>query len=224
MGDTNNDGVLGVSDLNTLIANWKWIASQQSYPAHSTSSPADFNGDGFVNATDAQWLANYITFFNQYGYIYAGDLNNDHVVDINDFAVMANDLSQIPADINEDGKVDYVDLKYLVDHWATHPSNGRIGGDLVADGSIDNADFGILADWWGFGTNPYVSQLPGIPIPEPSPVAIIATGSLLLLYCARHRCQYRPKVPGRGCARVSRPRTTPIAGLPRLSLLTPPSC
>ena len=54
-GDTNNDGLINVSDAVYLI-NYIFIAGPAPLPYYS----GDANCDGFVNVSDAVWIINYV--------------------------------------------------------------------------------------------------------------------------------------------------------------------
>jgi len=49
-GDMNNDGFVGIDDLNNVLSNWNASAPAPNSP------PGDVNGDGFVGIDDLNWV------------------------------------------------------------------------------------------------------------------------------------------------------------------------
>ena len=58
--------------------------------------------------------------------------------------VEASDLGKV-GDINHDGKVDGIDLAYILADWGT--ANPR--SDLNHDGIVNGSDLGSLLTYWG---------------------------------------------------------------------------
>jgi hypothetical protein len=84
----------------------------------------------------------------------------DDKVNFLDFAVLANNLLEgiigpIPGDITNDGKVDWYDLKVLVDQWLQPP--GEPSADIAPtpkDGIVNFLDYAVLAEHWLEGIEP----------------------------------------------------------------------
>ncbi len=89
-GDFNGDGLVTTVDVEMFAANWE-VAMQGLF------LPADLNGDWVVDGLDAAILTNNYNLANPA--MWQGDLNNDHVINIQDldllFARYGLDLSVV---------------------------------------------------------------------------------------------------------------------------------
>jgi len=87
------------------------------------------------------------------GYWLSGDLNNDGIVNLKDFNMLAADWSlpagQHPGDLDGNLTVNVVDLKLFADAWMqTTGWYWIVLADLSNDGKIDFRDFAYLASKW----------------------------------------------------------------------------
>ena len=57
--------------------------------------------------------------------------------------------SNCPADLNDDGVVDGIDLGLLLAAWGPCPTSGACPADFNDDGAVDGSDLGILLAAWG---------------------------------------------------------------------------
>ncbi len=83
------------------------------------------------------------------------DLNCDCIVDIKDFAVLANDWTNnctdlygdclLGTDINDDKIVDVCDLSILAEYWGRGNKNLHLRSDIYDDNIIDFKDFSVFA-------------------------------------------------------------------------------
>lgn len=93
----------------------------------------------------------------------------------------------LPADFNQDGKVDVADLGILATYW--NGPGTRAQGDANNDGVVDVGDLGLLASDWGAGTTTSLSLhqamdsvgLGDVAIPEPATLALAGLGAAALL-------------------------------------------
>ncbi len=77
----------------------------------------------------------------------------------------------VPGDANDDGMV--TDADYTV--WAdTYGSTTDWWADWNQDGQITDADYTIWADNYGYG-------VPGVAVPEPATLSLLAIGGLAVL-------------------------------------------
>ena len=68
------------------------------------------------------------------------------------FGVFVDNVSLInppPGDVNQDGRVDLLDLKLLTGDWLKQQSG--LSTDLDGNGKVDFNDFGIFGDNWSAG-------------------------------------------------------------------------
>lgn len=80
-----------------------------------------------------------------------------------------------PGDANKDGNVNAVDASILAEYWLS--SGQGIGwrqGDFTGDGKVDDADAVLMAANWG--------PVSSASVPEPSALALLTGGLLLLLW------------------------------------------
>jgi len=82
----------------------------------------------------------------------------------------------LPADFNDNGKVDFADLLILAQHYGTKTGAVHATGDANGDGAVNFDDVLILAQEYGqTGISPDAS-----PVPEPAAVAaLVVTGGFM---------------------------------------------
>ena len=113
-----------------------------------SGSPAVFTGDSgspaFVMSSDGKTVP--------LGMMFGGALFTQATIDrINDigrafgYSVRFERLTAVPADLNQDGKVDAADLSVMMSEWGANPSFA----DLNRDGKVDAEDMAILLQTWG---------------------------------------------------------------------------
>jgi hypothetical protein len=83
----------------------------------------------------------------------------------------------LPADFNDSGKVDFADLLVLAQNYGIKAGVVHATGDANVDGIVDFADLLILAQEYGQGSAAAASS----PVPEPSSLAALVSGCLLLV-------------------------------------------
>ena len=66
-------------------------------------------------------------------------------------AVIEHDFgsSEIPGDVNSDGKVDGEDLTIVLGFWGRCPAGEECAADITGDGVIDGTDVTIVLGYWG---------------------------------------------------------------------------
>ncbi len=106
-GDANLDGLVNVSDLSILSANFNLLFDQ-------TFENADFNGDGAVNMLDLGYLS-YNWGRNLQDIWILADLDGDNIVDDDDLLLIQDNIGLTGAtyedgDLNGDGVVDIEDV------------------------------------------------------------------------------------------------------------------
>jgi len=92
---------------------------------------------------------------NQEGPCFAGDLDGDNLVTIDDFLLLLADwgpCTDCPADIDNDGLVGITDFLALLGNWTVFvdvPTGAEVGADLNGDGVVGIADLLILLSCQG---------------------------------------------------------------------------
>ena len=81
--------------------------------------------------------------------------------------------ADIPADFNDDGVIDDLDLTILATHWQMSGGHGE--GDANDDGFVDDLDLTALATEWPAG------DLDASAVPEPATLSLLALGGLAML-------------------------------------------
>ena len=176
-----------------------FLSSTNSVTNSYTCAPIMFIGgpqDGEWQGNRRDWLAaaadgiaqgGAMTWREMYDYAYAHDeftqgefLEFPTLMDPDD---MADESFSLAGDANWDGLVDVSDLSILAGNFR---QSGRLwrDGDFNGDGMVDVSDLSILA---GNFRTPL-----GSPIPEPTTMAILAVGSLILL-----KVRYKFRLIGR---------------------------
>lgn len=90
------------------------------------------------------------------------------------FYTTVDRFEPLPGDVNVDGAVDLADFGILKAHFGQ--AGARAEGDLTGDGRVDISDFGELKNSYGnVGPGPVKE-----PVPEPSTLALLAVGALVL--------------------------------------------
>ncbi|MBO7395286.1 MAG: leucine-rich repeat protein [Ruminococcus sp.] len=133
-GDVTGDGFVELTDLATLR---QFIA--KSADVEINMDNADMNDDGVVDITDLSMLSLKLVDSNV-----KGDANGDGEVNKTDkevfenyvFVSKQNKIIEKQADIDGNGKVDYIDYNLLCELLC----DDEIKGDVNSDGSIDIAD------------------------------------------------------------------------------------
>ena len=110
--DINNDGIANLRDYALFAANWKKTGSNLL---------GDLDHNNVVDAADLLLFANgWLKTTSWYKPI-DEDINNDKIVNFEDFALLAGDWGipgrRIPGDLNKDQTVNYLDLLRLAEHW-----------------------------------------------------------------------------------------------------------
>ncbi len=111
-GDLNDDGVVNVLDLITLLMSFGLCEG----------CPADFDDDGFVNVLDL--IALIMNFGPCPGTPCVWDVNGDGVVDQSDVQAVTSNLGPCdgcPEDVNGDGVVDGSDVQAVATHFGPCP-------------------------------------------------------------------------------------------------------
>ncbi len=131
MGDLNNDCLVNVDDLNTLLR-----------AVGSTSQAADLNDDGRVDRRDVNMLD--AVFGSTCSDRLTGDVNGDGVVSVRDFikALPLIGSSNPTADLDNDGEVTGNDLAIIEGNLGA-TVGARVLGDATGDGLVNIRD--ILA-------------------------------------------------------------------------------
>jgi hypothetical protein len=113
----------------------------------------------FDVSNDHGWFDNYIVSVVQN---VPGDVNFDHIVDIQDITLAANNWLETgkPGDANHDGVVDIQDITLMANNWLDFVPAYQVGG--------------------GAGASPSA-------IPEPSAIVIASLGGLMLVFGRRMR-------------------------------------
>ena len=133
-GDVNGDGFVELTDLATLR---QFIS--KSADVEMNMDNADMNDDGVVDVTDLSTLSLKLVNSNV-----KGDANGDGEVNKADkevfenyvFVSRQNKIIENQADIDGNGKVDYIDYNLLCELLC----DDGIKGDVNGDGTIDIAD------------------------------------------------------------------------------------
>jgi cyclophilin family peptidyl-prolyl cis-trans isomerase len=110
--DINNDGIANFRDYAYLAANWKKADSNLW---------GDLNQNNVVDANDLRLFSNgWLETTNWYKPV-AEDINNDGIVNFDDFAILSAYWGmagrRLAGDLNNDRLVDYLDLLLLTEHW-----------------------------------------------------------------------------------------------------------
>ncbi len=200
-GDINDDGYVGIDDLDILLANWNtntpsiaavdldgdgfvglqdidillgnWNTKRLVHP------PADINGDGFVGLDDLDIL---LASWNKSSESNpAADLNLDGYIGIDDLDILLSlwnsSTSNNPiADLNGDGFVGIADLDIIFADWNTSSANNPVA-DINGDGYIGIDDLDIVLANWNTGTPPAEYAA----IPEPASLLILGLGCVVVL-------------------------------------------
>ncbi len=145
--------------------------------APEITGAGDYNNDGLYDCADIDPLvAEIVAGTNDTTY----DLNGDGTVDQDDLTdwlaeagnvQLGDGISYILGDANLDGGVDVSDFNA----WNEHkfgPGEGWCSGDFNADGFVDVSDFNI------WNSNKF--QIANAPVPEPSGLALLLAGVVLL--------------------------------------------
>jgi probable HAF family extracellular repeat protein len=82
----------------------------------------------------------------------------------------------LPADFNRDGVVNFADLLILAQHYGINAGATMAEGDADADGAVNFGDLLIMAQEYGQGSRTATA----VPVPEPSSLAGLLTGPLML--------------------------------------------
>ena len=113
------------------------------------------------------------------------DLDQDNDVDIDDMDFLVHDLVETDVgagteygDFNLDGKIDTTDLAILSANFGTGSSWSE--GNASTDFTIDTTDLTIMALNFGFA-------VPGLPIPEPMTLSLLALGAPGILAARRRK-------------------------------------
>ena len=105
---------------------------------------------------------------------FAATVASDHRMVWVDVSLPALPLA---GDANNDGVVDLLDFDVLAQNFGANTGNGAADGDFNGDGVVDLLDFDVLAQNFG-ATSP--ATLPGA-IPEPASLAVLGSAGLGLL-------------------------------------------
>jgi len=143
-------------------------------------APGDSGGGLFVDDGSGLKLAGIHSF----GAAYDAAINFDYgdisghtrVSAFNDWidAIITSDLLPVLGDANGDGLVNLADFSILKSNFGT---SGPSAADLNGDGLVDLQDFTILKSQ--FNSSP-ASEQSGAAVPEPSAVALLSLGALIL--------------------------------------------
>jgi hypothetical protein len=184
-GDLNGDGKIDSKDLFLLKTTYQAGGASQATLTEVRAAilrRGDLNHDGQTNATDIDFLSRRL---NQ-PYTWDNDLDSNGVVDHDDAETLTHSIFNVPdGDANLDGKVDFLDLVALAQHYnAADGNQSWAGGDFTHDGNIDFNDLVELAQNYNSTTPPDFGALPAefaqafTNAPEPSSIAILALFSL----------------------------------------------
>ncbi len=110
--DINNDGIANFRDYAYLAANWKKTGSNLW---------GDLNSNNAVDANDLRLFhQGWLKTTSWYKPI-AEDINNDGIVNFDDFAILSTDWGRwgrrLAGDLNNDEFVEHLDLLLLAEHW-----------------------------------------------------------------------------------------------------------
>ncbi len=115
--DINNDGIANFRDYAYLAANWKKADSNLW---------GDLNQNNVVNANDLLLFSNGWLKTTSWYKPVAEDINNDGIVNFDDFAILSAHWGmagrRLAGDLNNDRLVDYLDLLLLTEHWLENTS------------------------------------------------------------------------------------------------------
>ena len=167
-GDLNNDGEINEKD-STLLSNY---LNNNTNISDQALKNADINGDGKVNIIDLGLLQMYVDTPDNYtgtlpdhpitNYtIQYGDANCDNKITASDVQRIFSHLSNstlligqqlLNADVNGDGKIDYVDADLSFDlsfrdKISSPMTEYTLYGDLNNDGLLDNNDIDKLTKY-----------------------------------------------------------------------------
>ena len=167
-GDVNEDGVITEEDA-TLLSNY---LNNNTKISDQALKNADVNGDGKVNIIDLGLLQMYVDTPDNYtgtlpdhpitNYtIQYGDANCDNKITVSDVQRIFSHLSNstlligqqlLNADVNGDGKIDYVDVDLSFDlsfrdKISSPMTEYTLYGDLNNDGLLDNNDIDKLTKY-----------------------------------------------------------------------------
>ena len=159
LGDVNVDGKVNNADVSLLI---KFLENSKSLSCDGTIN-ADVNSDNIIDYTDTLILKAFvekkISELPYQGTVKYGDVNNDGLVNLDDYSNLKNALqnntamtlaAELSADVNKDGKINHSDelilLAFAKKEISALPSEYKItAGDVNLDGKIDMQDVKLLS-------------------------------------------------------------------------------
>jgi hypothetical protein len=152
----------GTLAANATVSYWRWYSNNTGSAPNADSMPVQIsnnNGTSWVQLELVTENANAWVFksFRIADFVtpsasmkvrfQASDLGSGSVVEagVDDFKVSGVNCTPPydPADLNQDGNVDGLDLGILLGSW------GSSGGDITGDGNTDGADVTSLFAAWG---------------------------------------------------------------------------
>ena len=147
-GDMNGDGYVNGADFFALARNFR----------QSKFAPSDFNRDQSVDQADFMQVA--VNWHSKVTARTNGDATGDGYVDQADVNVLnanwrfgtwttSKPTNPSPADINQDGLVDDLDMAI----WSTHNNlncalSACAGADVNHDGFVNSLDYALIAGAW----------------------------------------------------------------------------
>ena len=139
--------------IAAILAAFATTMAHAQFAPNSICKQADLNRDGVVDVQDL------LILLGQWGHR-SYDLNCDGVVDGKDAGILIDNFGYrnpqwFHGDLNGDGQVDFVDLRFLL------RSHNRRSSDLNCNGTVGFGDLDILLGCWGAG-----SELPPPPVPD----------------------------------------------------------
>ncbi len=147
--DTDADGFIGITDLNTLYTNWNAAVTPGDRGA------GDLDGDGFVGIDDLSLVLGRWNESTPGTPMQTGDIDRDGLVGITDLNIMLGEWNAsligdpLAGDVDNDDFVGISDLGVLLAHWNTNTgADSQSLGDLDGDGFVGITDLNtVLANW-----------------------------------------------------------------------------
>ncbi|MCC5830644.1 MAG: PEP-CTERM sorting domain-containing protein [Phycisphaeraceae bacterium] len=147
----------------------------------------DLTGSGSVGIPDFDYFSQ---VYQSGQYDWRADLNNDGVVDLEDWHILVHDIAgTFFGDVNFDGQVDDFDIQQILasgKFMAGDTGATWADGDMNLDGRVDMDDILLILDSWG-STASLDSLMTMAAIPEPATAGPMMLGAGMLLARRRNR-------------------------------------
>lgn len=151
--------VLGLTDPRVTF--WRWYSNDQGGSPNADSMPIEISNNNGTTWVQLELVTENLNAWTQKSFrisdfvtptatmrirFVARDLATGSIVEagVDDFQVTSLSCTPpfAPADLNQDGSVNGVDLATLLSSW------GAIGGDINHDGTTDGGDLAVLLSAW----------------------------------------------------------------------------